>query len=123
MSANQRASYFCGIILLAGVLVVPGAPAIAQTLSYMPVTSYEPAIPQYAPQDSQQGDVSTDELPVQLRRQIVSYSSAEPPGTVIVDTGHTFLYLTLGNGKALRYGIGVGRQGFTWSGVQTISRK
>ena len=123
MSSNQRASYFCRTILLAGVLVVPGAPAIAQSLSYMPVSSYEPAIPQYAPQDGQQGDVATDELPPQLRRQIVSYSSTERPGTVIIDTGHTFLYLTLGNGKALRYGIGVGRQGFTWSGVQTISRK
>ena len=123
MSSNQRASYFCSTILFAGVLVVPGVPAIAQSLSYMPVSSYEPAIPQYAPQDSQQGDVATDELPPQLRRQIVSYSSTERPGTVIIDTGHTFLYLTLGNGKALRYGIGVGRQGFTWSGVQTISRK
>jgi lipoprotein-anchoring transpeptidase ErfK/SrfK len=41
----------------------------------------------------------------------------------VIDTPHTFLYLVLGNGKALRYGIGAGRQGFTWSGTQTISRK
>jgi lipoprotein-anchoring transpeptidase ErfK/SrfK len=53
----------------------------------------------------------------------VSYSGREAPGTIIIDTGHTYLYLTLGNGKALRYGIGVGRQGFTWSGVETITRK
>ena len=46
-----------------------------------------------------------------------------PPGTIIVDTPHTFLYLTLGGGKAVRYGIGVGRKGFTWSGVERISRK
>ena len=46
-----------------------------------------------------------------------------PLGTVIIDTAHTFLYLTLGGGRALRYGIGVGREGFTSSGVQTISRK
>jgi lipoprotein-anchoring transpeptidase ErfK/SrfK len=90
----------------------------------MAAPRYEPAFPQYAPQDDQQsGDVATDELPVQLRRQVVSYPSAEPPGTIIIDTGHTFLYLTLGDGKALRYGIGVGRQGFTWSGVEKISRK
>ena len=51
------------------------------------------------------------------------YRGDQPPGTIIIDTAHTFLYLTLGDGKALRYGIGVGRKGFTWSGVETISRK
>jgi lipoprotein-anchoring transpeptidase ErfK/SrfK len=63
------------------------------------------------------------ELAPALQRQIVPYPGKEPPGTVIVDTPHTFLYLTLGGGKALRYGIGVGRRGFTWSGVERISRK
>ena len=59
-----------------------------------------------------------------LRRQIVSYVSNEDvPGTVVIDTAHTFLYLTLGKSSALRYGIGVGREGFTWSGTETISRK
>jgi lipoprotein-anchoring transpeptidase ErfK/SrfK len=58
-----------------------------------------------------------------LQRQIVAYPGKEPAGTVIVDTPHTFLYLTLGDGKAVRYGIGVGRRGFTWSGVEHISRK
>jgi lipoprotein-anchoring transpeptidase ErfK/SrfK len=64
-----------------------------------------------------------DELAPSLQRQIVPYPGKEPAGTVIVDTPHTFLYLTLGGGKALRYGIGVGRRGFTWSGVERISRK
>jgi lipoprotein-anchoring transpeptidase ErfK/SrfK len=64
-----------------------------------------------------------DELEPALRRQIVSYPTEQPPGTVVVDTAHTFLYLTLGGGEALRYGIGVGRKGFTWSGVEKISRK
>ena len=58
----------------------------------------------------------------QLRRQMVEYPSREAPGTIIVDTAHTYLYYVLGGGKALRYGIGVGREGFTWSGVETISR-
>jgi lipoprotein-anchoring transpeptidase ErfK/SrfK len=58
----------------------------------------------------------------QLRRQVVEYPSREASGTIIVDTAHTFLYLVLGGGKALRYGIGVGREGFTWSGVEAISR-
>jgi lipoprotein-anchoring transpeptidase ErfK/SrfK len=57
------------------------------------------------------------------RRQVVDYPSRESAGTVIVDTPHTYLYYVLGNGKALRYGIGVGRDGFTWSGTETVSRK
>jgi lipoprotein-anchoring transpeptidase ErfK/SrfK len=62
------------------------------------------------------------ELPPQLRRQLVDYATSEPAGTVIIDTPHTYLYLVLGGGKALRYGIGVGREGFTWSGTERISR-
>ena len=63
------------------------------------------------------------QLDSRLKRQIVSYSSKEAPGTIIIDTPHTFLYYVLGNGKAIRYGIGVGREGFTWSGVKSIERK
>jgi lipoprotein-anchoring transpeptidase ErfK/SrfK len=63
------------------------------------------------------------QLPARLQRQIVDYRTAEAPGTVIVDTPHTYLYYVLGGGKALRYGIGVGREGFTWSGVRNVVRK
>jgi lipoprotein-anchoring transpeptidase ErfK/SrfK len=63
------------------------------------------------------------ELPPQFRRTLVDYYSKEPAGTVIVDTPNTYLYLVLGQGKALRYGIGVGREGFTWSGAEKVSRK
>lgn len=59
----------------------------------------------------------------QLRRQVVEYPSREASGTIIVDTAHTYLYYVLGDGKAIRYGIGVGRDGFTWSGAQTVTRK
>ena len=62
------------------------------------------------------------ELPPQLRRQIVDYQTREPAGTITIDTANTYLYLVLGNGKAMRYGIGVGREGFTWSGTQRIAR-
>ena len=122
MPGNKRSPHLSTVVLVAGLLTFPVVPAFAQALSYMPATSYQP-MPQYAPQNDQQGDVAADELPAPLRRQVVSYLSNEPAGTIIIDTGHTFLYLTLGDGKALRYGIGVGRQGFTWSGVETISRK
>ena len=65
---------------------------------------------------------ATKELPAQFRRQVVAYNGKEAAGTIIVDTRHTFLYLVLGNGQAMRYGIGVGREGFTWSGREKISR-
>jgi len=63
------------------------------------------------------------QLPDNLQRQVVAYRGSEAPGTIIIDTPHTYLYLVLGGGRAMRYGIGVGREGFTWSGVQQISRK
>jgi len=63
------------------------------------------------------------EMPAHLRRQVVEYSTREAPGTVVVDTSQTYLYFVLGNGKAIRYGIGVGRDGFTWSGTLTITKK
>jgi lipoprotein-anchoring transpeptidase ErfK/SrfK len=65
----------------------------------------------------------TADVAANLRRQVVAYPTSEAPGTIVIDTPHTYLYLVLGGGKAMRYGIGVGREGFTWSGVQTISRK
>jgi lipoprotein-anchoring transpeptidase ErfK/SrfK len=58
-----------------------------------------------------------------LRRQVVNYATNEAPGTIVIDPAHTHLYLVLGRGTALRYGIGVGREGFTWSGTETIVRK
>ncbi len=58
-----------------------------------------------------------------LRRQVVDYSANRAPGTVVIDTAQTYLYYVLGNGKAIRYGIGVGREGFTWSGVEQVTRK
>ncbi len=61
-------------------------------------------------------------LPVHLRRQLVDYPPGRPPGTIVIDTDHTYLYLIVGGGRALRYGIGVGREGFTWSGTETITR-
>ncbi len=73
--------------------------------------------------DQTLSDAADDPLPAELRRQVVDYPSSERPGTIVIDTPHTFLYYVLGNNQAIRYGVGVGRQGFTWSGVQKVSRK
>ena len=91
--------------------------------SYQPdqALSYAPAEPHAA--ITSDDDRSVYELPARLRRQIVNYRSREAPGTIIIDTPNTYLYYIIGNGRALRYGIGVGRDGFTWSGVQLVTRK
>jgi len=65
---------------------------------------------------------SPADIPVRLHRQIVNYLGTEASGTIIVDTPNTYLYFVLGSGKAIRYGIGVGREGFTWSGVKSVER-
>jgi lipoprotein-anchoring transpeptidase ErfK/SrfK len=56
-------------------------------------------------------------------KQVVPYSGKERAGTIIVDTPQRYLYLVQENGTALRYGIGVGRPGFTWAGVKSVTRK
>jgi lipoprotein-anchoring transpeptidase ErfK/SrfK len=63
------------------------------------------------------------ELEPQFRKTAVLYRTNEPPGTIIVVTAERHLYLVQGNGRALRYGIGVGREGFTWQGLVNITRK
>jgi lipoprotein-anchoring transpeptidase ErfK/SrfK len=71
----------------------------------------------------EQPEVGPAQLAPNLRRQEVAFPTKEPAGTLIVDTSHTYLYYVLGGGRAIRYGVRVGRDGFTWTGVQKISRK
>jgi lipoprotein-anchoring transpeptidase ErfK/SrfK len=80
--------------------------------------------PRYAalPPEDQPETGPRKELPPQLRRTLVHYVTKEPAGTILIDTPNTYLYLVLRDGKALRYGIGVGREGFTWAGTEKISR-
>jgi lipoprotein-anchoring transpeptidase ErfK/SrfK len=63
------------------------------------------------------------QLPPHLRRQEVAFATKEPAGTIVVDTSNTHLYYVLGGGRAIRYGVRVGRDGFTWNGVQKVTRK
>jgi lipoprotein-anchoring transpeptidase ErfK/SrfK len=70
-----------------------------------------------------QPEVGVTELAPNLRRQEVDFVTKEPPGTIVVDTDNTYLYYVLGGGRAIRYGVRVGREGFTWAGTQKITRK
>lgn len=74
------------------------------------------------PPEDQPEEGEPKELPPQFKRQVIDYLTKEPPGTIIIDTPSTYLYYILGGGKAVRYGIGVGREGFTWAGTEKISR-
>jgi lipoprotein-anchoring transpeptidase ErfK/SrfK len=67
--------------------------------------------------------VNLTTIPVQYHRQTVNDPTGEAPGTIVVDPGQRYLYLVLSNGKARRYGIGVGRQGFAWNGNAVIGAK
>ena len=100
--------------------------ASGQTLGFAPFgqqpTVFDSVIRE-APYEAIEEERGNVEIPAHLRRQVVAYNSREPAGTVVVDTANTYLYYVLGNGRAVRYGIGVGREGFTWSGTQNVTRK
>ena len=101
-----------------------GAPGIVTgTVQPAPVgPDGRPTVMSALPPD-EQPEVGTAPLPANLRRQEVTFPTKEPAGTLIVDTPNTYLYYVLGGGRAIRYGVRVGRDGFTWTGVQKISRK
>jgi lipoprotein-anchoring transpeptidase ErfK/SrfK len=95
-----------------------GSPALAQQVAANPENALS-ADDQIAQQPSQD-----EERPAETQtRQLVPFHSSEAPGTIIVDTGERHLYLVQRDGQALRYGIGVGRDGFQWSGVKRVSQK
>ena len=64
-----------------------------------------------------------EQLPAQYQKQMVFFRTTEAPGTIVVNTSERFLYLVQANNRAIRYGIGVGRDGFQWAGLKTIDRK
>ncbi len=87
--------------------------------------STSPSFAQKPDVGDQPGLIADDtvELDPQFRRTAVLYRTSEPPGTIIISTKERHLYLVQGGGRALRYGIGVGREGFQWQGLLNITRK
>jgi len=88
-----------------------------------PLKSGEVLTQRVLPDDESQASVSIRDLNPKYKRQLVRYSMSHPAGTVVVDPDSKFLYLVLEGGYALRYGIGVGREGFGWSGTAEVARK
>lgn len=132
-TADRRQSWrTTNALILAGTLLVGPAifssAASAQILGYAPspqgsFPSDNMTVAPSEPAPTNQGDGSSSVLPERLRRTVVTLDTREAPGTVIIDTGNTALYYVLGQNRAIRYGVGVGREGFTWSGTQTVTRK
>jgi lipoprotein-anchoring transpeptidase ErfK/SrfK len=118
---------FAGALALAPTLFATSASAQVLGYASTPQSSFPTDNVMVTPDQpamSDDGDGSdAGVLPERLRRTTVALETREAPGTVIIDTGNTALYFVLGQGRAIRYGVGVGRQGFTWAGVQTITRK
>jgi len=98
---------------------------------YQQQPAYDGRRPMLLPQgEPQQADPQADASDPRQRpfdpkfeKQMVDYSGKESAGTIVIDTPNKFLYLVEGNGKALRYGVGVGKPGFAWAGVKTITAK
>ncbi len=94
----------------------PGQVESGATGSVNPNTTVASLPPDIRPEEG------ATQLSPQFKRQVVAYQTNEPPGTIIIDTPNTFLYLVMGHGQAMRYGVGVGREGFTWSGSERITK-
>jgi len=89
-----------------------------------PAAAYSAAAPGPAPQLAALAPSQPEAAPAEeFRRQEVDYSGGEAPGTIVIDTRQKFLFLVQPAGRAIRYGVGVGRPGFEWAGVKTITRK
>jgi lipoprotein-anchoring transpeptidase ErfK/SrfK len=98
-----------------------GGPRMSDT----PHDQYAPAQPGYSSYERhpQRSDADRRAVDPRYLPQLVAYDGNEEAGTVVVDTRQRFLYLVQADGRAMRYGIGVGRPGFTWAGVKTVSAK
>jgi lipoprotein-anchoring transpeptidase ErfK/SrfK len=94
-----------------------------QGQAYRQQPTYQQMMPQQTMQHPAMSEPARPAFDPKFEKQVVDYDGRESAGTIVVDTPNKFLYLVQGNGKAVRYGIGVGRPGFTWSGIKTISAK
>jgi lipoprotein-anchoring transpeptidase ErfK/SrfK len=134
------AKRFCLAATALTAAILSSAPGSAEPLGYsdpglpFPAPFFQQVVREPAAQPAYQVDpqASQDESAMdsesavadpRFQRQIVAFNTVEQPGTIIIDTPHTYLYYVVGQGRAIRYGIGVGRDGFRWAGVQTVANK
>jgi lipoprotein-anchoring transpeptidase ErfK/SrfK len=118
----SRRSFFCSLSLMA-----LATPAFAQSNPFYGDDGFTRDIsllpPPESPTDFQINEVDLNEIPMSFHRQLVDYPGSELPGTIIIDPDNRHLYYVLESNKAVRYGVGVGRAGFAWSGEAKIGMK
>jgi len=123
LKRNSRRAAAFGALAFGAIAFSSGASAAPLPLFPFLLTPPAPSAPPPVQAAPSEDEDTVAELPARLKRQVVSYARREAPGTIIIDTPNTYLYYVLGGGQAIRYGIGVGRDGFTWSGVQSVTKK
>ena len=121
MTMGNRMS-FARLLGLAAVFLIASATLAAafQSQIYNPRTQTWET---YDPSQAQRYYQMYGRTPEQFQRQIVKFRTAEKPGTIVIDADKHFLYYVLPDFQAIRYGIGVGREGFGWAGVVDVGRK
>ncbi len=121
MLRSSRAALYGAALLLSALVSTDAAQAATRFFLFDPPPgrSLSDGKPKAGVQ-LKQGKVKMDR---KYMRQVVAYKTKEKAGTIVVNTGDKFLYLVLGDGKALRYGIGTARTGFEWSGTHKITNK
>jgi len=122
----MRRHAWAALSIAAGLLAPVGAQAMIDPIAKEPVvvrTSVPASGPYSATSYSAPGYGTTLRSRGSIAREVVDFPSKEAPGTVIISTDERRLYLVIGAGKALRYGIGVGRDGFQWGGTHQVTQK
>jgi lipoprotein-anchoring transpeptidase ErfK/SrfK len=109
------------VALIGGAIVCMLSTSVSAQPRSQALANFQPTMEDVAP-GVDHGNAS-DDLPEQFQRQAVFYRSQHPVGTIIIDAADRHLYLIESETRALRYGIGVGRDGFAWAGLSQISRK
>jgi len=102
-----------------GLALSVAVPAVADAL---PFRVYDPSTHTFVTYEPNRNEANRP-LDPQFQAQVVSFATEEAPGTIIVDTTNKFLYYVLTDGIAIRYGVGVGREGFGWSGTVEVGAK
>ena len=113
----MRLIRLCFPIVALALFAMPMPQAFAQRTTFQSLQADKGDQPGVIP------DAAEEELSPEFARQMVFFRSNEEPGTIVVQTSERFLYVVQGNGRALRYAIGVGREGFQWQGLVNITRK
>ena len=121
MLRSSRATLYGAALLLSALVFTDAAQAASRFFLFDPPAGM--SLTDGKPRNGLQLKQGKVRLDPKFMRQVVPYKTGEKPGTIVVVTGQKFLYLVLGSGKALRYGIGTAKDGFEWSGTHKITNK